>query len=80
VSRWIEPYLTIGLGLYRYTPGSGARARAVGGSLGPGIAFALGQARVRLLLEGRFHTALDKIGTIASQDFFGIAAGLELGF
>jgi hypothetical protein len=80
VSRWIEPYLTIGLGLYRYAPGSGTRARAIGGSLGPGIAFTLGQARARLLLEGRFHTALDKIGTIASQDFFGIGAGLELGF
>jgi hypothetical protein len=75
--RRVEPYLLLGLGVYRYSPATGSRSHAVGGSVGPGLAFTIARSRARVLFESRFHSALDRIGTIAGEEFVTVAAGLE---
>ena len=76
----VRPYLVIGVADYRYSPTSGRRTHALGGSLGPGVAFRVLSQRVGIVIETRFHSSFDQIGTISSQDFVGITVGLDLGF
>jgi len=76
-ARRVEPYLLLGVADYQYGPATGTRTRALGASVGPGVTFALLDPRIRVLLEGRFHTSLDRIGTISSQEFMSVALGLE---
>jgi opacity protein-like surface antigen len=75
--RRINPYVIVGVAGYRYSPATGTRTQTVGGSLGPGLGFSLIVPNVRIVLEGRYHTSLDRIGTISSQEFMAVALGLE---
>lgn len=76
--RRIDPYFVLGVADYRYSPATGTRTRAMGGSLGPGVGLALIDPNVRVVLEGRYHTSLDRIGTISSQEFVAVSLGIEL--
>jgi hypothetical protein len=75
----VRPYLVAGVADYRYSPATGRRSQALGGSIGPGIAFSLLSPHAFVNLETRFHTAFDQIGAISSQDFVAITLGLDLG-
>jgi hypothetical protein len=77
VGRRFEPYLVVGLADYRYSPPAGAGARAFGGSLGLGVGLVLIDPNVRLVLEGRYHSSLEGVGTISSQEFMVVSLGLE---
>ena len=76
----VRPYLVIGVADYRYSPTTGRRTHALGGSLGPGIALSVLAPRVGIIIETRFHSGFDQTGTLSSQDFVGITMGLDLGF
>jgi hypothetical protein len=76
----VRPYLVVGVADYRYSPATGRRTRALGGSLGPGVAFRVATPRAAINIETRFHSSFDQIGTISSQDFVGVTMGLDLAF
>jgi hypothetical protein len=71
-----RPYLVVGIADYRFSPVSAGRTHSIGGSVGPGILVGLASYRVHLVFEARFHTSFDQIGTISSQEFLGVSAGL----
>jgi hypothetical protein len=71
-----RPYLVVGVADYRFTPVPAGRTHSLGGSVGPGVLVALASRRVHLVLEARFHTSFDQIGTLSSQEFLGVSAGL----
>lgn len=75
----VRAYLVAGLANYRYSPSNGNRTQAIGGSIGPGALFLLGDAPVGVLLEARFHSGFDRLGVIASQEFLTLSAGLRIG-
>lgn len=76
----VRPYFVLGIADYRYSPAFGGRTHAVGGSVGPGLQLAVASTHVHLLLEARFHTSFDRIGTISSQEYLGVGAGLGFSF
>ena len=75
----LRAYLVAGIANYRYSPATGSRSQAMGGSIGPGLLLRLGDPRAALLLEARFHSGFDRLGVIASQEFLTVSAGLRLG-
>jgi hypothetical protein len=76
--RRVEPYLVLGVAVYRFSFGTGSGPRSLGAGVGPGVTFVLLDPAMRVLLEGRFHSSLDRLGTIASQEFVSVVLGLEL--
>ncbi len=72
----VRPYFVLGLADYRYSPAFGGKTHAIGGSVGPGVLLSVASSHVHLLLEARFHTSFDRIGTISSQEYLGITAGV----
>lgn len=72
----VRPYFVLGIADYRYSPAFGGRTHAIGGSVGPGLRLSVVPSRIHLLLEARFHTSFDGIGTISSQEYLGVSAGL----
>jgi hypothetical protein len=75
----VRPYLVVGVADYRYDANSVPHRGALGGSIGAGAEFAVLSRHAGLVLEARFHTAFDKIGTISTQDFLSIGLGLDFG-
>lgn len=75
----VQPYLALGVGAYRYTPGAGGGSTSLGGSIGPGALFRLGVPRVSLLLEARLHTDLDGVAQVSTQEFLGVLGGVQVG-
>lgn len=75
-----RPYLVVGFGDYRYSPHSSGKARALGGNAGLGVLFPLAGNRAGVMLEARFHSAFDGVGSISAREFASVEAGLHLGF
>jgi hypothetical protein len=75
----VRAFLVVGVANYRYSPATGSRTQAMGGSIGPGVLFPLGDPRAGVFLEARFHSGFDRLGVIASQEFLSLTAGLRLG-
>lgn len=75
----IQPYLSLGIGAYRYTPGSGGGTTALGGSIGPGARFRLSVPRVSLLLEARLHSDLDGAARVGTREFLSVLGGVQVG-
>jgi hypothetical protein len=75
----VRAYLVAGLASYRFSPSGGRSSSTIGGSLGPGVSFQLGDPRVAVLLEARFHSSFSNLPRINTQQFVSIAGGLRLG-
>ena len=75
----VRPYFVVGVSDYRYSPAANGNRSAVGGSVGPGVAFALASWRVSALLEARFHSSFDRIAAVSSQEFLSVMVGLQFG-
>jgi hypothetical protein len=75
-----RPYFVVGLGDYRYSPHSSGKARAFGGNAGLGVSFPVAGNRAGLMLEARFHSAFDGVGSISAREFASVEAGVHLGF
>jgi hypothetical protein len=71
-------YLVAGLGNYRFDPSAGKGSSTVGGSLGPGVSFRLGEVPLAVNLEARFHSTFEKLPRINNQQFVSVLGGLEL--
>ncbi|MEO8139150.1 MAG: hypothetical protein ABI742_05865 [Gemmatimonadota bacterium] len=76
----VRPYLVLGFGDYRYSPSAAGKTRALGGNAGLGVLFPIGGNRAGVLLEARYHSAFDGVGSISSREFASVVAGLQLGF
>jgi len=78
VSGPIQPYLTLGVGAYRFAPVSGTATTILGGSVGPGALFRLGMPRVRLVLEARIHTDLHGVARVSTHEFVTALGGFQV--
>jgi hypothetical protein len=74
----VRLYFVAGLGAYRLSPSGGGTSTTVGGSLGPGVAIALQNTRLGILLEVRFHATFDHLPRLNRQQFIAALGGLEL--
>jgi hypothetical protein len=79
-SGHVRPFFVAGFGDYRYSPSAAGKTRALGGNAGIGILFPLGGERAGLVIEARYHSAFDGVGSISSREFASVGAGLQLGF
>jgi hypothetical protein len=75
-----RPYLVVGFGDYRYSPNASGKARALGGNAGLGVLFRVAGDRAGLMLEARFHSAFDGVGSISAREFASVGAGVQIGF
>ncbi len=75
-----RPYLVVGFGDYRYSPNASGKARALGGNAGLGAFFPVGGHLAGLMLEARYHSAFDGVGSISAREFASVEAGLQIGF
>lgn len=76
----VQIYLVMGLGAYRFDPSGGKSSTTAGGSLGPGVSFALRGTPIAVDIEARFHSTFDQLPRINNQQFISAIAGLELRF
>jgi hypothetical protein len=74
----VRPYLVAGVADYRYSPSTGSKRHALGGSVGPGATFALGSWHASAILEARFHSSFDQLAAVSSQEFLSVMVGLQL--
>lgn len=75
-----RPFLVVGFGDYRYALNASGKARALGGNAGLGVLFPVGGDRAGLMLEARYHSAFDGVGSISAREFASVAAGVQVGF
>ncbi len=76
----VRPYLVLGFGDYRYTPNLTGNSRAFGGNAGLGAYIPVGGERAAIILEARYHSAFEGMGSISAREFASVGAGLQLGF
>jgi hypothetical protein len=76
----VRPYFVAGFGDYRYSPSAAGKTRSLGGNAGLGVLFQLGSERASLVIEARYHSAFDGVGSISAREFASVEAGLQLGF
>lgn len=76
----VQIYLVMGLGAYQFAPSGGKSSTTLGGSLGPGVSFALRGTPIAVDVEVRFHSTFDQLPRINNQQFISAIGGLELRF
>lgn len=76
----IQLYLTVGLGVYQFSPSNAKSSSTAGGSIGPGVSLGLPSTPLAFMAEVRFHSTFDKLPRINSQQYLGVLGGVELRF